>query len=168
MEHLLHKLVIHIKESMPSLSLVDEDYGQLEALDKDNIDMYPLTFPAVLIDAPECDWSDIAGKSQKGTAKVGVKLIIDCYDDTHCNSGTTDAILARAEMVAELHRQLQGFRPVDEGGLDREKSRFYTWNHGIKVYEAVYSVPVTEEIRETEAYPGQERLKVSLSAGLYP
>lgn len=100
MEHLLHKLASHIKESMPSLSLVDEDYGQLEALDKDNIDMYPLTFPAVLIDAPECDWSGIAGKSQKGTAKVGVKLIIDCYDDTHYASGTTDAILARAGMVA--------------------------------------------------------------------
>ena len=35
MELLLYHLIDHIKESMTSLSLVDEDYGQLEAIDKD-------------------------------------------------------------------------------------------------------------------------------------
>ena len=38
-----------IKENMPSLSLVDEDYGQLEAIDKEDVDTYPVTFPCVLI-----------------------------------------------------------------------------------------------------------------------
>lgn len=46
MELLLYHLIDHIKENMPSLSLVDEDYGQLEAIDKEDVDTYPVTFPA--------------------------------------------------------------------------------------------------------------------------
>ena len=37
MESLLYQLINHIKEQMPSLSLVDEDYGQLEAIDKEDM-----------------------------------------------------------------------------------------------------------------------------------
>ena len=162
MELLLYRLISHIKENMPYLSTVDEDYGQLEALDKEDVDMYPITFPAVLLDVPECDWSCIANKSQKGNAKVGVKLIIDCYDDTHYSSGTTEAILERAQKVKELHKLMQGFRPVEDGELIREKSRFYTWNHGIKVYEALYSISVTDKIQETVAL---EKVKVKISVG---
>ena len=54
MELLLYHLINHIKESMPSLSLVDEDYGQLEAIDKEDVDTYPVTFPCVLIDIFLC------------------------------------------------------------------------------------------------------------------
>ena len=50
MELLLYHLINHIKESMPSLSLVDEDYGQMEAIDKEDVDTYPVTFPCVLSD----------------------------------------------------------------------------------------------------------------------
>ena len=53
MESLLYQLINHIKEQMPSLSLVDEDYGQLEAIDKEDMQTYPVTFPCVLIDMPE-------------------------------------------------------------------------------------------------------------------
>lgn len=164
MELLLYRLISHIKENMSSLSLVDEDYGQLEAIDKEDVDMYPITFPAVLIDAPECEWSCINGKSQKGKATVGVKLIIDCYDDTHYGSGTTEAIQERSNIVSELHKLLQGFRPVNDGEMIREKSRFYTWSHGIKVYEMLYSVSVTEKIRETVIVePNTLKLKVDVS-----
>ena len=83
MESLLYQLINHIKESMPSLSMVDEDYGQLEAIDKDNMETYPVTFPCVFIDMPETDWSNLSRKSQKGKAKENVRLVIDCYDDTH-------------------------------------------------------------------------------------
>ena len=36
MESLLLHLISHIKEALPTLSMVDEDCGQLEALDNDN------------------------------------------------------------------------------------------------------------------------------------
>ena len=87
MESLLYHLIEHIKESMPSLSLVDEDYGQLEAIDKEDMDTYPVTFPCVLIDIPETEWSNLSGKSQKGKTKVNVRLVIDCYN---CWGPTTD------------------------------------------------------------------------------
>ena len=72
METLLYQLINHTKEQMPSLSLVDEDYGQLEAIDKEDMQTYPVTFPCVLIDMPETEWSNLSGKSQKGKAKCNI------------------------------------------------------------------------------------------------
>ena len=162
MESLLYHLIDHIKESMPSLSLVDEDYGQLEAIDKEDVDTYPVTFPCVLIDIPETEWSNLSGKSQKGKAKVNVRLVIDCYDDTHYGSGTEEKTLERAEMVKDLHKALQGYRPEEDGELIREKSRFYTWSHGIKVYEMLYSVAATDIIQETVKADAPRKVVISV------
>lgn len=160
---MLYKLICHIKENMPVLSLVDEDYGQLEAIDNNEVDMYPVTFPAVLINTLETDWSNLSGKSQKGKAQLVFRLAIDCYDDTHYGSGTMEAMEERQEMVAELHRNLQCFRPTGSGELIREKSRFYTWSHGIKVYEMTYSISVEDIIPETKKADAPR--KVLISAG---
>ena len=89
MEQIIRTLIGHIQSSMPQLALVDEDYGQLEYIDKEDVDTYPLVMPAVLIDTPETSWTDTADGGQKGTCKVRVRLIIDCYDDTHATSGTS-------------------------------------------------------------------------------
>lgn len=156
------KLVAHINEQMPELSMVDEDYGQLENLEDDNRDMYPITFPAVLIENTETEWSNLSGRSQKGDALFRVRLIIDCYDDTHAECGTQFAVEEREDMRSRLHTILQGFRPVDDGVLIRKRSKFFTWYHGIKVYEMTYACVVTETIRETVK---AERPKVSLSVG---
>ena len=56
MELFLYQIIDHVKEFMPNLSLVDENYGQLENIDQANTDMYPITFPAVLIDLQEASW----------------------------------------------------------------------------------------------------------------
>lgn len=159
----LYPLINHVRENMPQLSLVDEDYGQLEALDRDDADMYPVTFPAVLVNMLETEWSCLEGRSQKGTATLVFKLAVDCYDDTHHGSGTTEAILRRAETVGGLHLLLQGFRPFGRGGMTRTRSRFRTWSHGIKVYETTYTVPVEDIIPETTTDPAPR--KVSISAG---
>ena len=146
MEKLLESLISLFGVEMPELCMVDEDYGQLEMLNQENRDTYPLTFPAVLIDAPDVMWSNIAGLSQKGTATIRVKLIIDCYDDTHYGSTTTDKIAERAAMRFKVHTLLQGYRVDDTTELIRTNSRFYTWDHGIKVYEQTYTGIVTELI----------------------
>ena len=151
MEYLVCNLIEHISKNMPGLSVVDEDYGQLEALDNDSVDMYPLTFPAVLIETPETEWGDIADGGQKGTCTVRLRLVIDCYDDTHASSGTVAAVGARNALRHSLHALLQGFRPCGDGALMRTKSKFFTWNHGIKVYESTYSLAVSEYItRDTQ------------------
>lgn len=68
MESLLVNLTGKIAGELPWARTVDEDYGQLEALDDENVDMYPLTFPAVLIDLPGTEWSDAGDLSQRSAA----------------------------------------------------------------------------------------------------
>ncbi len=144
MESIIEHIVKHIGDSMPEMRVVDEDYGQLEMLDQENRDSYPLVFPAVLIDAPDVQWDNISGLSQKGLATVRVKLCIDCYDDTHYGSDTIEKISDRETMRKSLHQLLQGHRIYEHSALVRTSSRFYTFSHGIKVYEATYTLEVTE------------------------
>lgn len=149
MESILANTIAHIARELPWTRTVDEDYGQLEALDNDNLDMYPLTYPAVLIDLPGTDWTDTGDLTQRGTCEVRVRLILDCYDDTHAGSQTTDRIMQREEKRKALHALLQGYRPSGEGALIRTRSRFFTFNHGIKVYEETYTCALSEATRET-------------------
>lgn len=148
MESLLVNILQHISSSIPRLRTVDEDYGQLEAIDDNSKDMYPLTFPAVLIEAPNTSWSNLGEDAQVGECSLRVRLIIDCYDDTHNGSHTISRILEREELRRELHKLLQGFRPENKGALVRTESKFFTWNHGIKVYEASYTCRVEESVKE--------------------
>jgi len=144
MENLLYNIINEVKAKMPELSTVDEDYGQLENLDNESEDMYPLTFPAVLIDAPQVVWSGIEGNHQKGTATIRVRLIIDCYDDTHYASETMEAMKLRHEQSARLNNILQGFRPDGGAPMSRQTTTFGTVGHGIKVYGHEYTVTVTD------------------------
>ena len=148
MESLLVNLIGKIASELPWACTVDEDYGQLEALDDENIDMYPLTFPAILIDLPGTEWSDAGDLSQRGVCEVRVRLAIDCYEDTHAGSQTTDRIMQREEKRKALHALLQGYRASSEGALIRTRSKFFTFNHGIKVYEATYTCTMSETTRE--------------------
>ena len=75
MEHILENLVNYIGEQMPDMKTVDEDYGQLEMIDETTRESYPLTLPAVLIDAAETSWSNVLGLSQEGVCTVRVRLI---------------------------------------------------------------------------------------------
>ena len=165
MEHLVCNLIEHISKNIPALSVVDEDYGQLEALDNDGVDMYPLTFPAVLIETPETEWGDIAGGGQKGTCTVRVRLVIDCYDDTYASSATVAAVGARNALRHSLHAVLQGFRPCGDGALMRTKSKFFTWNHGVKVYETTYTATVSECVPTGKEKVQRPKLSVSVKCG---
>lgn len=162
MEYLLSKTIRYIAEAMPELLLVDEDYGQLENLDQSNKDMYPLVYPAVLIEPSEVSWSELKGDSQIGEATLRTRLIIDCYDDHHAGSGSEYRILEREELRQKLHKLLQGFRPLDDGAFVRSASTFYTFNHGIKVYETIYKCRVTERLAKG-TMSSQTRPHISIS-----
>lgn len=65
MDELFSLFIQRISERMPELTLVDEDYGQLEAgLEEET---YPVTFPCVLIGNLEADWENLTGGGQRGT-----------------------------------------------------------------------------------------------------
>ena len=155
MESIIYKIIRHLHQEMPELATIDEDYGQLENLTDERSDMYPLSFPAVLVENTDIQWSDISGRGQKGEATIRVRLIIDCYDDTHAGCQTEDAVQQREDMRSRLHWILQGFRPMDDGSLVRHSSRFFTFKHGIKVYETTYASVVTEasQRRRSDARP---------------
>jgi hypothetical protein len=145
MEQLFNDIQNRIAENFPELSLVDEDYGQLEAIETAE-DTYPVTFPCVLISIPETVWADLYLGSQKGTASITVRLAIDCYDDTHHSSGTSGTAVERKAFATAIHRKLQGFRSGTCSALIRKKSNDYSRPHGIKVYETLYQCVINDII----------------------
>lgn len=150
----LANLINHISSNMPELSYIDEDYGQLEALQNENIDTYPLTFPSVLINVDNIDWSNTSDGNQIGQGNIRVRLLIDCYDDTHAGSMTTNKAADRQAVVHRLHSILEGHRPNEEGGLSRYKTVHSVGFHGIKIYDQYYSFTAKEPShpqRETTA-----------------
>lgn len=136
MDELLLSIMQHIAAAMPELSLVDEDYGQLETQE----DTYPVTFPCVLVGNMVGDWRDLGySGAQEGTVTLTVRLVIDCYDDTHVGSTQENAITDRQQMARKLYKALQMQRFCkDMGPLSRVKSQDYTIAHGIKVYDQIY------------------------------
>ena len=135
MEDLIIALMNRIKDHLPELSYIDEDYGQLQS----NEDTYPVTFPCVLLGNISTDWTDFGIGVQRGGATINIKLCIDCYDDTHYGSGQEDKIKERAEKNKTLYKSLQGFRYNKLiSPLNRLKSTDYTLVGGIKVYETIF------------------------------
>lgn len=146
MNTVINQLIDRLAERVPELRLIDEDYGQLETPPHDQ---YPLFSPCVLIGAVECDWSDMGalpGKTQRGTARLVVRLAIDCYDDTHAGSGTTDRIAGRNSLNRRVIAAVQGFRPRGAvGPMTRSRSAAQTTPYNFKVYETEFSWPVMDD-----------------------
>lgn len=74
--------------------------------------------------------------------------------------------MERSEMVDRLHHALQCFRPTEDGELIREKSKFYTWSHGIKVYEMSYTLSVQDIIQETVTIAAPKKIAISVGKPL--
>lgn len=144
-EELLIALIDIIASEMPEIQTTDEDYGQLEALlSGEKEDNYPLLFPAVLVHAPMTDWSNLSAGNQKGQTTVNVRLMIDCYDDTHYGSTTTDKIRDRSDMVKKLHHILQNKSLPESTPLIRTQSKSVNMGGGIKVFELTYTCVMTD------------------------
>lgn len=141
MEELFNFIQARIAAGMPELSLVDEYYGQLETQEE----TYPVTFPCVLITAPEVDWSNLGPFNQQGKCTITTRLVIDCYKDTHYTSGTADEIAIRQRMATKVHRLLQGMKFLGGGNFIRRKSRSYTLPGFIKVYEMDYEIIIFDK-----------------------
>jgi len=141
MEDLFNEIQTAIAENMPSVSLVDEDYGQLQTEE----DHYPVTFPAVLINMEGVAWETITDEYQRGTFTNTIKLCLDCYDDTHYTSGVAGKASERIAMFKELHSVIRQIEPANATTLERISSRWYSLPGIIKVYESTYECIVDEE-----------------------
>ena len=141
MEHLFNIIQTAIAEGMPGLTLVDEDYGQLQT----NEETYPVTFPCVLIGVQGIDWQTITDDYQRGTATIVTKLCIDFYDDTHYTSGTADKVSERIGQFKQLHDIVRLLESDNATPLERTSSRWYSLPGAIKVYESTYECMIDEE-----------------------
>jgi hypothetical protein len=150
MEEILIAILNRIQEKVAGLSLIDEDAGQLETEE----DTYPVTFPCALAGNTDINWTDIGLGVQKGEAQLTIKLAIDCYDDTHIGSGTTEKIRERQQLSTEVYKALQGFRSNRcMSAMVRVKSRDYTLPGNIKVYEKVFRFHYHDESARQENPP---------------
>lgn len=144
MEQLFNIIINRIKNQLPELSLVDEDYGQLEAGIEE--ESYPVTFPCALVGNLEANWTNVGIGVQKGQVDFSVRLAIDCYDDTHYGSGTEDKVADRLQMANRLYTAMQCLRPFHYiSPINRTKSRFYALSGGIKVYEYIFSFTIHDD-----------------------
>lgn len=143
MDEIFINIMERIAGNMPDLSLIDEDYGQLEMSAEE--DKYPVTFPCVLIGNIDADWRDLGLGNQKGAALITVRLAIDCYDDTSFASGTYDKVRVRRQMDRKLYKVLQRFKSSQcATPLVRVKSRDYALPGYIKVFETTYAFNIND------------------------
>jgi hypothetical protein len=174
METLFISIQKRIEDTQPDMAMIDEDYGQLQSPDEDG---YPVVFPCVLINVQQVDWSDASRGMQMGdSARIVIKLAIDCYDDTHNKSYTQTKAYERMMAAKELHKQLQRFAGkiiTDDDGnildnhfspLTRIQSRQYALPGGIKVYETTYTTAITDRscVPELDTVP-KPKIKISAS-----
>ena len=129
-------------EGVPSLTLIDEDYGQVEAMINGG-DTYPITFPAALIGNMSIDWEDPGGGIQTGKCRFSVRLFCECLKDSHKGSGTEESMRERMALNQEVYLSLQGkgFRE-SAGPICRVKQADYFLPGAIKVYETVFEIDV--------------------------
>ena len=67
-----------VLETVPELSHIDEDSGQLEAM-LNGEDTYPITFPAALISFGDVLWENVKNDgTQLGKGTVTRRVAFDC------------------------------------------------------------------------------------------
>ena len=135
-----------LAERIPSLSLIDEDYGQVEAMLNGASDTYPITFPAALIGNMTIDWSEVGGGIQTGRCLFTVRLFCECLQDTHRGSGTESSMRDRLALNNEVYLALQG-KALQKytDYFSRVKQGDYFLPGGIKVYETVFGFDIHDE-----------------------
>lgn len=153
METLFLSIQKHIADNLPELSVVDEDYGQLMPEE----DIYPVTFPCVLIAIRNIAWEEVGEGVQKGKTDVDITLAIDCYHDTHYASREAGKVQERMRLFSKLHALIERFHgniiiredglPVDTNytPLVRRHSTFVSLPGGIKAYQSTYQTTIIDD-----------------------
>lgn len=147
MKNILTAMIERLEANKSSLGLsyIDEEYGQVEALDDESREMYAPTFPAVLVDCSGETWQQAGNGMQSGSVTVNVNIYLDCYDDTHAFSTTIGKVSERMRLVRCVTELFQGFKVLPEcGSMVRASSQTSTINHGIKMYQVSFALPAYE------------------------
>lgn len=129
--------------SIEGISLIDENWGQLTNWEEG----YPVTYPAILIDAPTVEWTSSTREEQRGEATVTVALVIDCYHDTHYGSTQEQEASEHIQLMDSVNALLHGWSAgTGCGMLCRKQTRIYSDEHAVRVYENTYECKIVDAI----------------------
>ncbi len=84
MDYFFSKILLdlqnRISTEVPEIQFIDQDLGQLGQVGENG--RLPLAFPAVLIDFPNTDYSELSTSAQLGNVPITFQLIFDNYSQT--------------------------------------------------------------------------------------
>lgn len=139
MEKLMNEMVERIAQQLPELSVVCEDYGQLENAEE----YYPVTFPCVLVSVPKTEWTNHGTFDQRGTCAIVTKLAFDCASP---EEHELQRMEERQTLAAKLHRIMQGSKFATSGKLSRVQTVSLFLPDKVVVYETHYTANVFDTV----------------------
>jgi hypothetical protein len=102
-------LQARITAKLPEINYIDQDLGQLSQVGPD--ERPPIVYPAVLIDFPNSDFSNISGGAQLGAVPISFQLVFAPFSQTWQN--VPDLVkkkgLEYLETEQKLHQALQNW-----------------------------------------------------------
>lgn len=153
-EQLITDLQQRLRQEVPQIETIDENYGQLQMMLQDDADSdtYPIVSPAVLIDIQRVAWSGVARDGQKGEFTIVITLAIDCYDDTHTGQPQTEQIAERMRLCHKVEHALHCYKPTDTTRLIRQDTRYYHLPRLWKAYETTYTCVALDTATEETSF----------------
>lgn len=145
-----------INLKMPEIKYVDQDLGQLGQIGED--EKPPLSYPAILIDFPNTDFSNISGAAQLGAVQISIQLIFSPFSQSWQKAPLSVREKALEYLVIEqnLHKTLQSWQGDYFQALVRTNIKSQNNNDiGLRVRNLSYTTqyedysPIQEEIEFT-------------------
>jgi len=163
MKEILEAIKQRLLAKVDSLKYIDEDWGQLDYYSP-NI---PTKWPACLLDIDNVPWSGEGDLIQMGIAQVSVKISSMRLSNSNVkapdNQRTASASIL--DTMSDVHAALHGWHDTESmnGPLTRIVTRRIKRDDGIREYEMIYAVQITDDsaMPETLQYPmTRQKIKV--------
>jgi len=136
MEELYLNIQKEIGLNCSDIVQINEDVGQLECGNPDEAG-FQLSYPAVLINVADVNWTD-AAIGQKGDVTISIKLAINSFTSNMYGLTDETRLLERMALFRQVHNSIHRKKLGTVMPIVRYKSRSYSIEGGIKVYESLY------------------------------
>ncbi len=154
---ILIDLYKRISTEVPEIEFIDQDLGQLGQRGKDG--RPPLAYPAVLIDFPNTDYSELSSTAQLGNCPITFQLVFDTYAQTW-HEAPKEVIMKGLEYLnieQRLHNCLNGwhldyFQPLIKTSVRSQNNN----DIGLRVRQLTFTTEyedystIDEEFKEVE------------------
>ncbi|MBU4536971.1 MAG: hypothetical protein L6264_07385 [Weeksellaceae bacterium] len=129
-----------ISKEVPVIQFIDQDLGQLGQVGENG--RPSLAYPAVLIDFPNSDYSELSSSAQLGMVPITFQLVFDSYSATWHKAPLKDRMkgLEYLEIEQKLHNALNGWSEDYFTNLTRTNVKSQNNNDiGLRVRQLTYT-----------------------------